>query len=305
MVVTHPITRSLVQRREHVIAILGCGKLGTAILRGLLDAEQNISVGDHRKLKIIACVRRAESATKLQSTLASYKDSVVVLTNDNMTAASQADVIVLGCKSGVLHEVLGEAGMRESLSGKLVISILAGATEGQIRMALSNGQSASSVNKEIEPQIICAIPNVASAVRQSMTVVSKVDRASLTPENFALASDILARLGWVVELDENHLNMGFILSAAGPAYIAVMLEALASAAVSSGVPREYALQMAARTMQGTAELILGGDSPAKVTENVCTPLGCSEKGLKVIQQGNLSGILVNALQEAERAIVKR
>jgi pyrroline-5-carboxylate reductase len=287
---------------------MSLGKMGTSIIRGAIHSRRSHanpqSETDQAKIDLhfLACVRRPESASNLRDAFAKDTDMVTVVEDDNVSAATKADAIILGFRPNALHQVFQTTGMAEAVKGKLLISILAGTTETQIRSALNSRAESENYSKDTE--ILCAIPNIASTVSQSMTVIGLPDRSSpapLNPQAHSLASRIIAQLGWATWQPVTQVNT--VLCASGPAYMSLVLEALANAAVARGVSQSDALTMAARTMQGTAELIVRGESPASVRQRVCTPGGCSEKGLKVLEEAGVSKVFVEALHTAERAIV--
>jgi pyrroline-5-carboxylate reductase len=274
--------------------------MGTSIIRGLQNALHDETFLPRNDTPIgqfhfLACVRRPESTAHLNNCFASDGDMVTIVENDIVGAAEKADVIILGCKPNALHEVLGSPGMGEALNAKLLISILAGTTESQICQALSQAKHENTT------EIICAIPNIASNVSRSMTVVALPD-SSVSPKFQSLASGILSRLGWSVHVPSEQVNISTVLCASGPAYVSLVLEALADAAIARGVARSEALEMAARTMQGTAELILQGEAPDSVRKRVCTPGGCSAQGLEVLERAGVADTFIEALHEAEKAI---
>ncbi|KAH7055533.1 pyrroline-5-carboxylate reductase dimerization-domain-containing protein [Macrophomina phaseolina] len=284
---------------HHVVAILGCGKMGVAIIRGLIASSNGPPDGSQlahspTRLHIKACVRRASSAAQLREKFPPAADSdraaaaaaaapvtVDVRTDGNVEAARQADVVILGCKPGALHDVLGAAGMREALAGgKPVISILVGTSADAVGRALDRDADPASAPGCYN--IIRAVPNIAATIARSTTPVTVAAPLLPTP---SLPAALLARLGWVEPVPAEHASIAAVLCGAGPAYTSLFLEALAEAAVERGVERGAALRMAARMMVGTAEMVLRGEEPGDIREKVCTRGVCRRGGCGCWRRG--------------------
>lgn len=194
--------------------------------------------------------------------------------------------------------------MREALSGKLLISILAGVTEAQIEDTLygpgSIGSSRSSelLSKDAQRcRIVRVMPNTAALIRESMTVVANAE-PPLPSELAALVHWMFTRIGRVVHLPASQMDACTALCGSGPATFALVLEAIADGAVAMGLPRAEAQLMAAQTMRGCSGLVLNGEHPAMVREKVSTPGGCTIGGLLVLEEGSLRGTVARSVREA-------
>ena len=203
--------------------------------------------------------------------------------------------MLLACKPYNLSAVLQEKGIREALAGKLLISILAGVSVSQIENTIYTGASAFT---ERDPcRIVRVMPNTASLIRESMTVIATSDPP--LPQNLeALVSWMFTRIGRVVHLPQASMDASTALCGSGPAFFALVLEAMADGAVAMGLPRAEAQLMAAQTMRGTAGLVLNGEHPAMVREKVSTPGGCTIGGLLVLEEGSLRGTVARSVREA-------
>jgi pyrroline-5-carboxylate reductase len=219
-----------------------------------------------------------------------------------VAAVQQSSVVLLACKPASLSAVLAEDGMRDALSGKLLISVLAGVSAQQIQDVLYPKPTYSSQLQGIKQlavdcTIVRALPNVAAGIRRSMTVVEQ-PTAPLDPETEALVNWILGQIGEVSYLPAHQMDAGSALCGSGPAFFALMLEAAVDGAVAMGVPRDEAVRMAAQTMRGTAEMVLGGEHPALLKDKVATPGGCTMGGLLVLEEGGVRGSVSRAVREA-------
>jgi pyrroline-5-carboxylate reductase len=240
--------------------------------------------------RFIACVRRPESAKKVKQALAAHMKAITTVQNDNVNAVNEADVILLGCKPYMVNDILTEAGMREALKGKLLISICAGVPVTQIEEILYG-------EGERECKVVRAMPNTASGIRESMTVIA-TSVPPLPPQVSALVTWIFKRIGDVVHLPASTMDASTALCGSGPAFFALMLEATIDGAVAMGLPRAEAQRMAAQTMRGAAGLVLAGEHPALLRDKVSTPGGCTIGGLLVLEEGRVRGTVARAVREA-------
>lgn len=256
------------------LAILGCGTLGEAILRGLL-ASRTLSPAD-----IVAAGRRQ---ARLDEIAAAHG---VGTTLDSRAAIADADVVLLSVKPQTAIALLPR--LADAFAGHhLVISALAGVRLLQLEQWLPRGV------------LVRAMPNTPCLIREGMTVLAAgrgADAARLDA-----ATRIFAAVGRVLVLDERHLDAVTGLSGSGPAYAFVVLEALADGGVMMGLPRAAAIELAAQTMQGAARLVLAsGAHPASLKDQVTTPAGCTIAGLLMLEDGGIRATLARAIQEATR-----
>ena len=239
--------------------------------------------------KFVACVRRRESAKRVTSALGDLSGNVKVLEGRNVDAVSESEVILLGCKPQMVKDILNEPGMAAALTGKLLISICAGVTVDQIQGYL---------NDEVQQcTIVRAMPNTASLIRESMTVIA-TSEPPLPPQQASLVTWIFKRIGEVVYLPPTAMDASTALCGSGPAFFALMLEAAIDGAVAMGLPRAEAQRMAAQTMRGASGLVLNGDHPALLRDKVSTPGGCTIGGLLVLEEGRVRGTVARAVREA-------
>jgi pyrroline-5-carboxylate reductase len=201
-------------------------------------------------------------------------------------------VCLLGCKPQMFRDILSEPGIKEALAGKLLITILAGVTVPQIEKHLYGDVTPSDACR-----IVRAMPNTASFVRESMTVVA-TPSPPLPPDWDALVSWMFSRIGRVVHLPPNTMDACTALCGSGPAFAALMLESLADGGGAMGLPRAEAQLMAAQVMMGTGALVMSGEHPAILRDKVSTPGGCTIGGLLVLEEGRVRGSVARAVREA-------
>lgn len=291
------------------------GTLGIAILSGILSSlsEQtsarstNGTTTPSEELplrtpsRFIACVTRPASAKRINTELSHLTSALTILQNENIKGVREADIVLLACKPYNLSVVLQEEGMREALVGKLLMSILAGVPVAQIEDTIygegSNKTLPADPAVDGRCRIVRVMPNTASLIRESMTVIA-TSNPPLPQSLDALVSWMFTRIGRVVHLPQASMDASTALCGSGPAFFALVLEAMADGAVAMGLPRAEAQLMAAQTMRGTAGLVLNGEHPAMVREKVSTPGGCTIGGLLVLEEGSLRGTVARSVREA-------
>lgn len=288
--------------------------MGIAILSGILSSLYELNAPKQRFLlqsqsgtstpaeetpsrlpsRFIACVRRPESAKKVKQALIAHLKAVKIVQNDNVNACTEGDVILLGCKPYMVNDILAVEGMKEALKGKLLISICAGVPVEQIQKAI---YGEAEPGKEYDCRVVRAMPNTASAIKESMTVIA-TSVPALPADTASLVTWIFKRIGDVVHLPASTMDASTALCGSGPAFFALMLEATIDGAVAMGLPRAEAQRMAAQTMRGAAGLVLAGEHPALLRDKVSTPGGCTIGGLLVLEEGRVRGTVARAVREA-------
>jgi pyrroline-5-carboxylate reductase len=172
----------------------------------------------------------------------------------------------------------------------LFISILAGVTTAQLESALG-----------LPNPWVRAMPNTPCVVGEGMTVVCRGRDASSA--HVGLAHRIFSAVGRCEIVEEQYCNAITALSGSGPAYMYLVMEALADAGVKVGLPRGLALTLVAQTMLGAATMVLETDRhPASLRDDVTTPAGCTIGGLLMLEDGKIRSVLARAVEEATRIV---
>jgi pyrroline-5-carboxylate reductase len=259
------------------VAVLGAGKMGGILLQAFL--KQNLFSPD----QIHATVGHAERALAL-----STQWGVDVSTN-NLEAARQADLILVGVKPFQVPALIEE--IRPALTkDKTLLSFAASVKTRAIEDAAG-----------LEIAVIRAMPNTPSALGAGAAALCRGRFVSAA--QMELAERIFETVGRTVTVDEKHMDAVTGLSASGPAYIYIIIEALAEAGVKVGLPRDTATQLAAQTAYGAAKMVLEtGYHPALLKDAVTTPAGCTIDGILELEEGGLRVTLIKAVMRAtERA----
>lgn len=244
---------------------------------------------------------RPQSAERIQNEIGQLTTNLTILQNENLKGVRDANVVLLGCKPYHLKTVLQEDGMRDALAGKLLISILAGVSVPQIEDTIYGEDSSKTLPADPAEdghcRIVRVMPNTASLICQSMTVIATPSPPLPKPLD-DLVTWMFNRIGRVVHLPPSQMDASTALCGSGPAFFALVLEAIADGAVAMGLPRAEAQLMAAQTMKGTAGLVLNGEHPAIVREKVSTPGGCTIGGLLVLEEGSVRGTVARGVRQA-------
>jgi pyrroline-5-carboxylate reductase len=259
------------------VAVLGAGKMGGILLQAFL--KQNLFAPE----QIHATVGHAERAVAL-----STQWGVDVSTN-NLEAAKQSDLILLGVKPFQVPGLIDE--IRPVLSkDKMLISFAASVKTRAIEEAAG-----------LEMAVVRAMPNTPSALGAGAAALCRGRYVSA--KQMELAERIFETVGRTVVVDEKHMDAVTGLSGSGPAYIYIIIEALAEAGVKVGLPRDVATQLAAQTAFGAAKMVLEtGYHPALLKDAVTTPAGCTIDGILELEEGGLRVTLIKAVMRAtERA----
>ncbi|HEV7558775.1 MAG TPA: pyrroline-5-carboxylate reductase, partial [Kofleriaceae bacterium] len=211
----------------------------------------------------------------------------IQITTDNCEIARKAGFIVLAVKPQILDKVLREIG-DQLASGTLVVSIAAGVDTATIEEAVPDGV-----------RVVRAMPNTPALVGAAATAISPGKHADQA--DLAMVRAMFDAVGITVVLDESHLDAVTGLSGSGPAYIFLILEALADAGVKVGLSRRDAQRLAAQTVMGSAKLLLDTDEhPGKLKDMVTSPGGTAIAGLHTLEQGGLRTTLINAVETATK-----
>ncbi len=253
-----------------MIAILGCGRIGEALLGGLLGAGWT---------DIVVTSRTEARATELRDRHG------IEATTDNVGAVAKAELVVVAVKPQDIDVLLAEVGQLLTAQ-QTVLSIAAAIPTAQIEARIAPGVP-----------VVRAMPNAPSIVHEGMAGIcagAHADEASL-----ALAEDALTHLGRVVRVPESQMDAVTALSGSGPAYFALLAEAMIEAGILLGVSREISTTLVVQTMLGTAKQLRDlGMHPVELRESVTSPGGTTIAAIRELEQAGVRAALLNAVQAA-------
>ncbi|HTX73944.1 MAG TPA: pyrroline-5-carboxylate reductase [Rectinemataceae bacterium] len=259
------------------VGILGAGKIGEAIARGI--AEHGLATPDQILLSVKSEQHRQDLAAR----------SGMRTFTDNGAVARGADTLILSVKPKTVGELIDEIAVHLT-PGKLLISTAAGVSLDFLESRVPAGTP-----------VIRTMPNMAVGIGDGMTVLSP--GRAVRPEQLEWATALFRALGRAMVLEEQHMDAVTGLSGSGPAFVYIIIESFADGGVKLGLPREVATELAAQTVLGAARTVLvTGEHPAKLKDQVTTPAGVTIDGILELEAGRLRVTLINAVvKAAERA----
>lgn len=250
--------------------------MGQTLIRGLMESGI-VSFGD-----VWATTRSAESCKRVAASLGIEADC------DYRSHVPSAGILLLCVKPRQLSSVIQLLKEANLPPDTLLISIAAGVTVSQLEGMLGT-----------QNPWIRAMPNTPCIVREGMTVLC--GGTYVTGNHLETADQIFRAVGQCKVVDEVYFNAITALSGSGPAYIYLIIEALADAGVRVGLPRDMALTLVAQTVMGATKMVQeSGRHPASLRDDVTTPAGCTIAGLLMLEDGKIRSVLARAIEEATR-----
>jgi len=253
------------------IAFIGCGKMGEAMLYGLISkgyATKNcIFVSD-------------KSNTRLKAIKSRYK---VNIRPSNIDACAMSDIVILAVKPQDMEAVLAQTS--DIIGDKLIISIAAGKTIDFIR------------KKTRAKRITRAMPNIPALVGCAMTALAY--SRGVTKRDKKNAEYIFNCIGKTIVLNEKYMDVVTAVSGSGPAYLFLFMEAMAKAAISVGLKKDIAFRLITQTVYGSSLLQQTLDRcPASLRADVTSKGGTTEAALKVFRKRGFDNIIKEAVTAA-------
>ncbi len=257
------------------IGMLGAGNMAGALIRGLL-ASKSVSAD-----QIVASDVRADHLKELETKYG------IKTFSDNRQLAAASNLVVLAVKPQVIDRVLDQ--MADAFGpDTLLVSIAAGVPIGSLEARLPP-----------HVRVVRAMPNTAAIALAGATGIAPGSRA--TQQDIDVTQALFAAVGRSVVLDESLIDAVTGLSGSGPAYIMVIIEALADGGVKVGLHRDTALLLAAQTVYGSAKLLLEtGEHPGRLKDMVTSPGGTAIAGLHTLESGGIRRTLIDAVEAAAK-----
>ncbi len=250
------------------IAIIGAGNMGGATALGLAGALSDA---------------RITVTAKHAATLEKFAARGLQTSLDNVAAAADADVVILGVKPWLAQGVLAE--LKPVLAGKVLVSFVAGVPAAEMRTWLE-GSGVKGV--------YAVIPNLAIEVGESMSFIHEI---SGTPETLATVQGLFDAVGRTAVVDEKRLNAGMMLASCGTAFALRYVRASAEGGVELGLYPQEALDAALQTVKGAAALLAArGSHPEAEIDRVTTPGGITIKGLNAMEEAGFSAAVIAGLK---------
>ncbi len=253
--------------------------MALALVRGLLAAG-----------RVTAGAVRASDPSEARRTLLTSTHGIAT-TERNEELATWANVLVLAVKPQAIEAAIWSLGTALS-PGVLVVSIAAGVPLAVLEALLPAGT-----------RVVRAMPNTAAMALAGATALAAGSHA--TKADVETARGLFEAVGSAVVVDEPLLDAVTGLSGSGPAYVMLVIEALADGGVKMGLPRDAALGLAAQTVYGSAKLLLEtGEHPGRLKDMVTSPGGTAIAGLHTLEAGGLRTTLIDAVENATRRSIE-
>ena len=241
------------------VGFVGCGMMASALMDGLIAKQ------------VVADAPSITCSDIFQPSLDAADKKGVTTTKSNEEVCKLAkDVVLLAVKPFVVEEVCKD--IVKVPSHALIISIAAGVTLETLQIQLPGRRVV-----RVMPNTPCTVGEAASGYAMGVLC---------NDEDTEIVQKIFGAVGLAKEIKEILLNAVTGLSGSGPAYVFQFIEALADGGVRSGLPREVALQLAAQTVKGAAEMVLQtGEHPGLLKDKVCSPGGTTIAGVEALERG--------------------
>ncbi|NJP68743.1 pyrroline-5-carboxylate reductase [Streptomyces spiramenti] len=256
---------------SQMIAVLGAGKIGEALLGGLLR-------GGRPPARLLATARRAERAEALRA-----RHGVEVVTNAE--AAARADTLILAVKPQDMATLLTELAPHTA-PDRLVISAAAGITTAFVEERLQPGTP-----------VVRVMPNTPALVDEAMSVISAGAHAA--EEHLGHAEEIFDSVGKTLRLPESQQDAATALSGSGPAYFYFLVEAMVDAGILLGLPRDKAHDLIVQAAYGASVMLRdSGDHPVTLREAVTSPAGTTINAIRELEKHGVRAAFLDALEAA-------
>ncbi len=272
------------------IGIIGVGNMGSAILRGLLKAK--------KAGKIFISDAREERLREFQG------NENVVACKSNAEVVRNADVIILAVKPSDVKAVASEV-KNDFDESKILISVAAGISTKTLETYFGSDAPSQQTTARAEAEraerrvrVVRVMPNIAALVGSAFSAVCRGSFASQEDEE--IAKEIMSAVGEAFSVKESDMDAITGLSGSGVAFAALVIDALAEGGVHEGLPRELALRIAARTVEGAARMISAGFSPENVRDMTASPGGTTIRGILTLEKYAVHAALMSAVIDATR-----
>ena len=253
------------------LGFIGCGNMASAIINGI------IANGLMKPEEVIGADIFAPSREKVKETLG------IQIAENNKEVIRKADAFVLSIKPQFYEEVIHE--IREEVS------------ENQIIITLAPGKTVAWLQEQFAKpvKIVRTMPNTPAMVQEGMTAACP--NANVTDEELEYVLQILRSFGEVEVVPERLIDAVVAVSGSSPAYVYMLIEAMADAAVAEGMPRKQAYTFAAKAVMGSAKMVLEtGKHPGELKDMVCSPGGTTIEAVKVLEETGFRGSVMQAME---------
>lgn len=257
------------------LTVIGAGNMGGAIANGIVGSN-TLSASD------------VTVSNPFEEQLTAFAEKGMNTTLSNTQAVAAADVVILAVKPNVYPYVLKEISQMSQLENKVFVTIAPGISIESVKQQLG-----------FDAKVIRVMPNTPAMVGEGMTVMCYT--APVSDEEFASVRKLFDSIGETEVLDEKLLNAVVSVSGSSPAYVYMMIEAMADAAVYDGIPRNVAYKLAAQSVLGSAKMVLEtGTHPGALKDAVCSPGGTTIRAVQVLEEEGFRSSIIKAMLECNK-----
>lgn len=252
------------------LGFIGLGNMATAMIGGI-TAQGLVPAAD------IIGSNHGETKRKLVK-----EQFHITIAEDNCSVAEQSDILVLSVKPQMYEMIIGEIkGSRKP--GQIVVSIAPGKTLEWLSEQLGGAK------------VVRCMPNTPALVGEGCTGVCKNEAVS--DEEFEIVMKLLNGFGKAYAIEEKQMDAVVAVSGSSPAYVFVLIEAMADAAVAEGLPRAKAYEFAAQAVYGSAKMVLEtGKHPGELKDMVCSPAGTTIEAVAALEERGFRSAVIEAMR---------
>lgn len=257
---------------DKVIGFIGSGNMATAMIGGIINSKivssNNVMCSDLSKDKLNVL----------------NKNYGVVISTNNCEVARKADILILSVKPQFYPSVIEE--IKETVSNNTIIVVIAA------------GQKIETIKKLFgkEIKVVRAMPNTPALVGEGMAALCPCPM--VLPDELDLICNIFNSFGKCEIVQEKLMDAVTAVSGSSPAFVFMIIEAMADAAVLEGMPRNSAYKFAAQSVLGSAKMVLEtGKQPGELKDMVTSPAGTTIEGVRVLEENGLRGTIIKAVHE--------
>lgn len=253
---------------QYTFGLIGSGNMGGAIARAVSQTIQDGILADHSPQRAQALAQELGLAA-----------------GDNDTAARESRYLFLGVKPHLMGDMLAA-----------IQPVLAGRAEAPVLVSMAAGLTIAQIQQMAGQKypVIRIMPNTPVAVGQGVVLYQA--SPNVTQEQVEGFLQLMAKAGQLFPTDESLMDVGAAVSGCGPAYVYLMLDAMADGGVACGLPRADAVKYAAQTILGAAQMVLTtGKHPDQLKNEVCSPGGSTIQGVRTLEQRGVRAAMMDAV----------
>jgi pyrroline-5-carboxylate reductase len=262
---------SINEKKVYPLGFIGCGAIAGAMIAGIckdgmLKPEDILASDADEQL-----LKRREIEFGIHTT------------GDNSIVAARSRVLVMAVKPQNYPAVLSE--------------IAAFLTQDTLLVIIAPGYSISEISRRLDrpAKIIRAMPNTPALVGAGMTGICRND--NVDEEEFAYVCDLFRCFGKAGIVTDAHIEAVVAVSASSPAYVYLLIEAMADGGVAEGLSRNSAMEFAAQAVMGAAKMVLEtGIHPAALKDMVCSPAGTTIESIRILEQRGFRSAIMEAIK---------